>query len=165
VKNQAHRADVGNVRRAGKSLLLLLGLLILLSGCITINLNSGPRPAEDKANGTRQQNSGDDQEEDCDEQIRSAARLAAYPKPMARPSMAVAQPQPGDQWDNCLEDDTDLPRKRFKTNQPAGQARPARGAPISVWAPVGSAHGRRGTRTLSRSAVICYDQYRLERCS
>ncbi len=134
-------------------LLLLLGLLISLSGCITINLNSGPRSPEDKANGTRQQNSGDNQEEDCDEQIRSAARLAAYPKRMAQPSMVVmGQLQPGDQRDNCLEGDTDLPRKRFKTNQPARQSRPARGGSISVLALVGSAHGRRWTR--SHSAVI-----------
>lgn len=136
-------------------LLLLLGLLILLSGCITINVNRGTRPVDEKTNGTRQQDSGEDEKEDCDEQIRSAARLAAYPRSMARPSTAVIeQLSSGDQADNCLEDDTDLSRKRFKTNQPARQSRPRGETSISALAPVGSARGRRAPRTQSPSAVI-----------
>jgi hypothetical protein len=129
-------------------LLWVLGLLILLSGCITINFNRGSRPADDKYNGTRQQNSGDDADEGCDEQIQSAAQLAAYPRSMVRPSMAaMGRMSSEDQGDNCLEDQTELPRKHFRTNQPVRRSRPRNRTSISDLAPAENAHGRQTLRT------------------
>lgn len=131
-------------------LLLLLGLLILLCGCITINFNRGSRPADDKNNGTRQQNSGDDEDEGCDEQIQSAAHLAANPRNMARPSMAAIGRVPsGEQGDNCLEDQTELPRKHFKTNQPVRQSRPSSRTSLSAFSTGRNAHDRQPLRTQS----------------
>ena len=154
MKDQANGAEIGKVGRALMKLPLLLGLLILLSGCITINLNRPPQSADDQTNGTTQQNSSDDQEQDCDEQIRSAARMAAYLSSMTLSSTTlVQQGLSGDLQDNCLEDDTDLPRKHVKTNQPVGQTQPAHGAPIAALAPVGSVYGGRMLRTQSLSDV------------
>lgn len=141
-------------------LLLILGSLILLSGCITINFNRGSRAADDKYNGTRQQNSGDEEDEGCDEQIQSAAHLGASPRNMVRPSMAaIGRMSSEDQGDNCLEDQTELPRKHFKTNEPVRQSRPGNRTLVSAFRtggdewptnatnPITCDLGHRGTRT------------------
>jgi hypothetical protein len=132
-------------------LLLLIGLLMCLFGCITINFNQIPQTADDKAGTTREQNSGNDKNDNCDEQIRSAARAASHAGSMKGESTVVIQ-QPQAEEDNCLEDETELPRKHWNTNVPARRERSHRRPPIAAVGPEGASWA--AGQTQSRVIVI-----------
>ncbi len=116
----------------------LPAMLLLLSGCITINFNQAPRTADDKATTTREQSSGRDEAEDCDEQVQSAAQLVGSARDTGRavspgPKKTLAE----DQETTCLEDESGLHRRQKSTSGPT-TLRSSR--PIEPFAPRPTTH-------------------------
>lgn len=100
--------------------LLLPAMLLLLSGCITINFNQAPRSTDDKATTTRQQSSDQDETEDCDEQLRSATQLVGSTgDPRHAVSSGLGKRLAEDQEDTCLEDESGLHRRQKTTSRRA----------------------------------------------
>ncbi len=96
--------------------LLLPAMLLLLSGCITINFNQAPRSTDDKATTTRQQSSDQGETEDCDEQVQSAAQLVGSGRDTGHAVSPGPKKLAENQENTCLEDESGLHRRQKSTS-------------------------------------------------
>jgi hypothetical protein len=72
--------EISRVRREKVKLFPLL-LIVLLSACITVNVNPGKPGATEKTNTTTGGADANEKEVDCDEQVRTATRLVKLTSP------------------------------------------------------------------------------------
>jgi hypothetical protein len=79
------------VRRVNVRLIPLLSIVVL-SACITVNVNDGKPGVSEKTNATTGWADANEKEVDCDEQVRTATRLVNL-LPPREPSAEIAETQ------------------------------------------------------------------------